>query len=147
MSLHSLFSMDAAREEHGVAVCYTNFRVTLARAGGSNHQFNKEMDAAIRPHRVAMRRGAVPQEIMEEIDLRLYASAVVKNWETLVVQEDGSEKWVQGIEAENGDILPFTKENVYAVFKKYPEFYEDVKLQSNQIRLYRAAVQEDLEGN
>lgn len=147
MSLHSLFSMDATREETGVAVRYTNFRLTLARAGGANRQFNRELDAELRQHRVAMRRGAVPQEILDDIDLRLYASAVVKNWETLVPQEDGSEKWVVGIEAENGDILPFSKEQVYAMFKKYPEFYEDVKLQANRIQLYRAAVQEDLEGN
>lgn len=148
MSLQKLFATDAAREEQGVAVRYTNFRVTLARAGGANRRYQKELEAALRPHRMALVRGVFPSDQLDAIYREVYASSVVRNWEVVKVQEDGGEEWVQGIELEDGaDLAPFSKDAVLAAFNKFPEFYADVKEQASNIQLYRAAVQEAVEGN
>lgn len=148
MSLQKLFATDPVREEQGVAVRYTNFRVTLARAGGANRRYHKAMDTALRPHRMALMRGAMPTDQLEAIYKEVYADTVVRNWEVLRIQEDGSEVWVPGIEMEEGaELTPFSAAAVLAAFNRFPEFYADVKEQASSIQAYRAAVQEVLEGN
>ena len=148
MSLQKMFATDPTREERGVAVRYTNFRLTLARAGGANRRYQKELEAALRPHRMALVRGVFPTDQLDAIYRQVYASTVVVDWETVRIQEDGSEVWVQGIEMEEGaELTPFSADAVLAAFNRYPELYTDVKEQASNIQAYRAAAREGLEGN
>ena len=148
MSLQKMFATDPSREERGVAVLYTNFRITLARAGGANRKYQRELEALLKPHRMALVRGVFPVDQLEPIYREVYANSVVLNWETKRIQEDGSEIWVQGIEMEDGaELTPFSAAAVLAAFNRYPELYPDVKEQASNIQLYRAAVQEAVEGN
>lgn len=140
--MYKQFKTDNNLEASGIDLDYGDFVVTVARAGGTNRKFAKVMESKTKPYRRLIQTETMSDDIGENILREVYASAVVLDWKTKV---DGEFK--QGIEGPDGDLLPFTKENIIATFKNLPDLFTDIREQSAKIALFRSAGLEEEAGN
>ncbi len=143
MSMYEQFQTDTSLERKGIVVDYGEFRVTIARAGGSNKKFAKVLDAKTKPYKRAIETDTMDQERGNDILKEVYAIAVVLNWE--IYGENG--EWTQGIEGPDGEILEFNSDNVYQTFKNLPDLFVDLQMQAQKAALFRASIQEAEAGN
>lgn len=141
MSMYKQFGTDKELEKKGIVLDYGDFRVTVARAGGSNHKFVRTHEMLTKPVRRLIEQDILPVEREREINRQLYAKAVVLNWEVKEVKGD-KETWKQGIEGPDGSILPYTEENVINAFAAVPDLLTDIQIQANKMQLFRAADKE-----
>jgi len=143
MSMYEQFETDAQVEKDGIWLDYGDFQIRVARAGGSNKAFQKEVERLTRPYRRAIATESLPREKADEILAAAYAKAIVRAWQTKV---DG--EWVDGIEnPEGGDLLEPSVENIRATFKLLPELYADVQEQATSWALFKASIRDDASGN
>ena len=132
------FKMSESCEQSGVIFDYGGFRVRMARAGGSNKRYQKAMERETRPLKRAIQAEALPEGQANELVRRVFAEAIILDWE--VRQEDGT--YTQGIEGPDGDVIPFTKENVIATLEELPELFDELQSAAAKASNYREAVLE-----
>lgn len=132
MSLYSQFKTNPDYETKGVEITYGNFRVVIARAGGSNKKYATTLEAKTKPYRRAVQTGTLANDVGVQLLKETFAEAVVLNWMT---QVDG--EWVQGIEAPDGTIMPFNAANVLKVFMEVNDLFLELQEQATNISLFR----------
>jgi hypothetical protein len=143
--MYDQYKTDEAFEQNGVHTQFGNARIRLARAGGSNKRFAKVFERETRPMRRALENGAADNDQSRAAMQRIYAEAVVLGWETNM--GNGTEDWQPGIEGPDGELLPFTRENVIATFQALPDLFTDVIQEASRINNYRAQLMEDDQKN
>lgn len=147
MGSYGNFEVDADLETKGIVRDYGQFRVTVARAGGHNKQYEKALEKKGRPYEAAAQVGAMDNDLAVRIVKEVYSETIVKNWE--VLNEDGD--WMQGIEDPDadGEILDFTPENVLRVLKskKLHDLWTDIHRTANRASLFAASLEAARAGN
>jgi hypothetical protein len=149
MSMYKTFQTDDSLEKSGIVIDYGSFRVTIARAGGSNKHFNKVLEQKGRPYRRAILAESISKEIVDNILREAYAEAVVRKWEVATAFDEHGvpTAWTQGIEGPNGDVLPYNKANVIQAFAALPDLFADIQEQASKSALFRTIIQEAQTGN
>ena len=150
MSMYAQFRTDPKLEKSGVVLEYADFRVTIARAGGSNKKFARVLESATKPYRRAVQTETMDNELAMKVLRKVYADSVVLNWETMVdtgkFDDEGEPicEWRRGIESPDGEgLLNFTPENVEETFRLLPELFSDIQEQANKIAIFREQALED----
>lgn len=141
--MREMFQTDDRTEREGVWLDYGDFRIRVSRAGGSNKRYQKALEEESRQHRRAIDLGIMDNDLAEDLLRRVYAKTVVRGWQ--VKDEQG--EWQDGIEAEDGSLMPVTEENVLATFRELPDLFADVQEQASRIALFRAKAREEASGN
>lgn len=148
MSLYKNFQTDPALEKGGVWIDYGDFRVLLAHAGGANKKYINVMDKKFKPLRQAINAGTLDNDRAQKMLMDLYAETIVLDWETIYqAVDDDAPSPQRGIEGPNGELLPFTIENVKMTFRNLPNVFMDLKTQAEQISNYRVRDLEAEAGN
>lgn len=146
MGAYDSFRVDADLEKKGVVLDYTEFRVTIARAGGNNKRYQKTVERLGKPYQRAIATETLDNRKSEDLLKEAYAEAIVLDWE--IPTENG--EWTRGIEdPESGDILPFNAENVLRVLR-HPELHDlwvDMRNQAQRAALFRSSLAEAQAGN
>ena len=141
--MYDLFRSDTEAEKNGIALDYTDFRITIARAGGSNKRYAKLLNLKAKPYQRLIQMDQLENDKAIEILMEVYADCVVRDWE---VKTDDA--WVSGIEnPDGGEILDVNKANVLATFKALPDLFADVREQAEKGALFRSALREEASGN
>lgn len=134
-SLKALFKTDATLEKKGVEIDYNYAVITVARAGGTNGAYKKALIDALQPFRQALQAGLIEENILQPKFIKLFADHIVLDWKTR--RSDGS--LVQGIEGDggvDGELLPFTPENVFKYLSECPELFTDLENQASSRKLF-----------
>lgn len=142
MPLYQQFKTDGGLEKNGIVLDYGDFRVTIARAGGANKRFARSLEARTRPYRRAIQTETMDPERAVELLREVYAESVILRWETQVEGE-----WKSGIEAPDGTLQPFSKENVLRTLNDLPDLFQDIQDQASKAALFRETLREDDAGN
>lgn len=137
MSMYKTFGTDENFETNGIMLEYGSFRVKIARAGGKNKRFAKVLEAKAKPFRRAIQTEMLDPEQGLAMLRDTYAEAIIISWETLVNGE-----FVSGIEAPDGSLLPFSKENVALTLKNLPDLFADIKDAADKAALFRSTIVE-----
>jgi len=146
MGLSKTFGTNEELEVTGIVLDYGEARIRIARAGGNNKKFAKALTVASKPYRRAIATETMDNEVANAIMRSVYASTVVLDWETKV---DGEfQKGIDPVDAgqKAGKLLPFSKDNVEAVFRHLPELFTDIQNQAQSIALFRNEVDSQLAG-
>lgn len=144
MSMFKTFSVDQSLEGDGVWIDYGDFRVKLARAGGSNREYSKVLERLSRPHRRAIATGAISDEQAQGMMHRALAEGCVKGWET----RDDDGEWVSDvIEAPGGGLREATTAAIIETFELLPDLYADLRAQAESMALFKARELEAEAGN
>ncbi len=152
-SLYESFKTDPDLEIKGINLDYGNSLITVARAGGSNKKFLKVLERLMKPYRRAIQTETMDNAVATTLLHKAYAEAIVLRWETrkpATTDKDGKEvegKMVVGIEGPDGNVLPFTADNITQTFDNLPDLFADVQEAASKASLYRATVLEEDAGN
>ena len=150
MSLYEEFETDKDLETKGIVMTYGGTtRVTISRAGGANKKFKKVMERLARPHKREIHNEMLSIDKQKELLAEAVAMTIIMRWETLVVvvdDEDESaeekEVWREGIEAKDGKLIPWNKENLLETFKNLPDLLDDIAEDSGKAANYRQAIRD-----
>lgn len=133
MSLWEQFEMDPVVEAEGITVDYGKEKFRIARAGGANKKFLREIQRTNRKYRKQLEHDLMEDELAERIMREVYAKTVVLGWE--------------GVTDKDGSPLEFSIENCITLFEALPELYADIRDMATKAELFRAHVQESEAGN
>ncbi len=131
MSLQARFKIDPEKAAKGVDVSYLGGEVVLRirRAGNGNAEFRRVLAAKLEPHQRALKAGeTLNEDLSQRLFAEAYAEAVVVGW--------------KGVTDDDGNALPFTKENCVEVFTTMPDFFERVREDATDLRLFVAQQKE-----
>lgn len=142
----AMFGTDKTLEVNGIYVNYGDFRVLVARSGGSNQEFNRLRTALAKPFLRLIAAGTLPEEKQNELNHKLYAQAVVRGFE--VLQEKGKKKeWVSGIPTPDGGLVEFNEQNLIALFNQLPDLFADLQRVAADHTQYLVDTKEAVTGN
>lgn len=142
-SMYEQFETDGDREKKGVWLDYGDFRVRIARAGGSNKDYQKALERVTRSHRQSIKAQTMDSDFAEDLVRRVYAQTVILDWETKV--EDKLKKGIQ--QKGSKELLKVNTANVLSTIRALPALFEDIQEQSREITLFRSALKDELLGN
>ena len=142
--MYGTFASDPEAEVNGIALDYTDFRITIARAGGANKKYAKALHRKSQPYQRLIALDQMDNDKAVDILMQVYAECVVKDWET----KNDEDVWVTGIENPEGDeLLPVNPANILKTFRALPDLFADVREQAEKGALFRTAIREQAEGN
>lgn len=134
MSLYSQFKTDNALEQQGIILEYGEnadgkpISIRIARAGGSNVQYTRLIEARVKPYRRQIQNETIERAMVEKILREVYAESIVLGWENVT--------------DENGKALPFTVANCMKLFEDLPDLFQDIQDQSQRAALFRQDILE-----
>ena len=134
MSLYSQFKTDEDLERKGVLLEYgltedgKPIRIRVARAGGSNRQYDKRMEAEVKPYRRMIQNETIEAAVVTRILRKVYAETVVLGWEN--------------VQDETGKDMPFNVDNCIKLFEDLPDLFRDLQEQAQKAALFRQEVRE-----
>lgn len=140
--MYAQFKTDERFESEGIWLEFDTFRVKMARAGGGNKRFARTLETLTKPYRRAIRMEEMSNDRSLALLREAYASSIILNWE---VKQDG--EWVKGIEASDGSLLSFTKENVIETLTNLPDLFQYIMDEATKMSLFREEVREEEAGN
>lgn len=149
MSLYKNFKSDENLEKSGILLEYgTNsagkdITIRIARAGGANTQFQKRMEAVVKPYRRQIQTETIDTKMVEKLVRQVYAETVVLGWENVEFPVLDSEGKDTGAVEE----LPYTVANCLRLFNDLPDLFLDVQEQAQRAALFRAEIREADAGN
>ena len=130
MSLYKQFKTNMMKEQEGVRVEYgpnedgsipTFF---LRRMHKSNRAYSKALEVATRPHRRAIELETLDSKLAERIFLDVFVSTILCGWDNVYNEE--------------GQPLPFSKENAVNLLESLPELYDDLQEKARKVSLFMA---------
>lgn len=139
MNLFKAFKTNSTLESDGIWLEYGQnskgdpIRVRIARAGGTNVRFSKVLERLTRPHKKAIEMGLLDNETAQKLFQEAYAEAVVLDW--------------QGVEDENDQQIPFSKDAAVKLFQDLPDWFRDIKEQADNVQLFREHLRSSDLGN
>lgn len=138
MSLSKLFKTDPKIEASGVEVQYGKQVFLVARSGGANTAYKKELTRVLKPLRRAIDTETITDEELQPKLIETFAKkAILDAW---VENEDGSRS--KGIDLDgSGELLAFSVESLVKIFTELPDLYRDLQQKSSNSKLFL----EDLE--
>lgn len=126
-----LFGVDAEKEQEGVVhEMGEGLKMRIARIG--NPKYQKRFQALSKPHRRALRRGTLSDEVAEKLLIQCLSETIVLGWE--------------GLE-ENGEEVPYSLENCIKILTDYPELRNYVNDIANELEGYQAEDDEEATEN
>lgn len=140
MSLFKQFKTDTNLEQKGIFLEYGTaeengepIRFKIARAGGSNKNFEKTMERLTKGIRRQIANDIAEDEQVLKVMRRVYAESVILGWENVFDQD--------------GKPLTFNVENCIQLFEDLPDLFQDIQAQARTMALFRKANLETAAGN
>ena len=107
------YSQDFDAEQNGIWLSYPEGRQFLiARAGGANRHFKREISKAMRPYRKKIDQGRMNPEETDRILHDVYARTVLLNWKNIKNAE--------------GQEVPYDPDSGVEFFKAFPEIFNEL---------------------
>lgn len=129
MGVYDSYRTETELEQGGVVLDFGDYSVKIARAGGANLRFARVFEALTKPFRRAIQNETLSEDKAKDIAYQSYAEAIVLGW-TNMKGRDGKE-------------IPFSKENVIALFRDLPEFFLTIQQEAQRISNFRREAQKD----
>ena len=105
-------------------------KVKVARIG--NPQYQKAFRKITKPHKQALRRGSLNDEVADKLLIKAMAKSILLDW--------------SGLE-EDGKPVPYSYENAVRLLTDYRDFRDDVSDFANDMESFRAEEDKETEKN
>jgi len=116
-----LFGTDKTKELEGVVHDMgEGLKMRIARIG--NPKYQKRFEALSKPHKRALRRGSLSNDVAEKLLVQCLAETIVLDWEGL--EEDGKK-------------VKYSKENAVRILTDYPDLRNYVNDIANEMEGYQ----------
>lgn len=133
-SIYDLFETNESKEVKGVWFAFDPDPKAegflLARAGGSNKNYDMTLAAKMRPYSRLIQMNAKnpdqkTMEVIEKISLETFVEAVLLDW--------------RNVKDKEGNEIPFSKENALELFTKMKSLWRDLLEQAQSTAPYKDA--------
>ncbi len=150
--MYAAFDMDEDAETRGVPVNFGRFVVTLARVGGGNDLYRKTFEQESKPVATALELGELPEGEARQLLYRVFARAVVKNWQfrESTWDADGKEQrnLLTGFGRDaKGEVVEFNEANLIALWTQKHELFLRIKEAAEMRELYQVRNRESVAKN
>lgn len=147
-SMYAAFKTNQNVEQEGVWVDYGQFRVRVARAGGSNKKFSRIFETKMRPYQRALKTETIDNDTVARLLREAYVDGIITGWQTKKKAEDGkTDVWKDVVVLPDGSEVPSTKDAWLKVLEETTELFLDIQNMSTTLSLYRDEVLEANAGN
>ena len=144
-SLFDTYKTSKDLEKDGIWLKFGPSKVLIARSGGDNTDWYKEL------HNQVTKAGKGPFEGLETDDKvnmikKCYCKAVIRDHK--IKNDDG--EWISGVEIEeNGEVkvVDFTPENMEKCLTQLPDYFVDLQKWSDDYKTFRQAQIKEQEKN
>lgn len=132
---YEVFETDPELEKNGIVIDYGDYYWIIARAGGANKRWEREIERVTRPLRRAIQTDTLEPEVGKEKLREAFVVACVIGW--------GSKKHGKGVMlGKGGAPLEFNKENVTRVLTELDWQFQDLRESANKAALYRKVLED-----
>lgn len=145
MNVFELFETNDDFEKNGKWMDFGSFRVLLARSGGNNSTWYKEVQKELKKAGKATWE-ALGEDEADDIIKSIYANAIIKNHQI----KDADGNWVQGVYIKEDDeikVVDFTPDNMKLCLKQLPEYFKRLREWSDDYKTFRTYELKDKEKN
>jgi hypothetical protein len=133
------YKIDPEIKAAGITYEDEDVRITVTYAGAENSRYDKMLKLRLKPYETRIRNDNFPDSEFHKILAAVYSECVVRNWES----KDEEDNFVQGVYNEDGEIMPFTKENVCIGFGLGDRLFQDVIKVATNFNLFRKVQKEE----
>lgn len=141
MNPFEMFETNDDLEKDGVWQNFGSFKVLLARSGGRNTSWYKEVSKAAKKAGKAT-FDAIDTDEKVDIIRTIFCKSVIKDHQ--VKNEDG--EWEQGVYIkENGKpvVVPFNTENMKKCLEQLPEYFNKLQEWADNYKTFQEKIEED----
>lgn len=129
-NIHEMFATDANREAEGFWHPISDtISFLMARAGGGNSGYSKSLEVRTRPHRRKIDNDDMDLALANTIMIEVFAETVIRDW--------------KGITDEDGNVMPFNKENAVKLLTQLPDLFNELREVAAKQANFRAVGLED----
>jgi hypothetical protein len=118
------------------------FGYVIKPATSANRKYFFEVQKALKPYRRLIEADEADDEMLRPALIPVYAKTVIVDWHVCI---DG--KWQSGIEAEDGTVLPVTRENLINMLTDLRTVFDQVREDAQKEGLFRLGGREEDAGN
>lgn len=148
MNPYAQFMVDKDLEVQGKWIEYADFRVKIARSGGRNSDYLKELTKIGKKHKNITK---LPEHLQNKLLRDVFIKTIIKDWGVAVDknEENGKITYEDGkiaiINNETGDIevVPFSDTALDNLLSKLPDLFEDIRDQANNISNFQNDVEDE----
>lgn len=150
MSLRKMYATDAAKETTGVTLQvgmndYNGqpIEIIVSRMSHNNQVYQKAFTEKFDPHQAAIQGDTLDEQLARKLVKELFVDEVLKGDKVRNVPlSDLTED-----DADNEKIMEPTRENLLALFEKYPDLYDDWSGRAKKASNFRKAANNKAAGN
>jgi hypothetical protein len=155
-SIFDTFGQDSSEERSGISVDYGDVRFLIARAGGSNTNFQRVFRARAKPYRHQIDNELMSDEASEKLMAQVYAETVILRIDTLKKDENGEpvkdskgqQVWeLNTIPTREGETVPFDVPNTVALLLDLKDLFKDIQVMATKVSNFRKQEEAADEGN
>lgn len=131
-NLHDLYGTDASKETGGEWVDIGGAKFKIARAGGNNTRYLKDVQKRLKPYRTLIASDNMPPDQVLRLMRESYVETIVTDWASV----DGSD----------GQPIPYSKEAALKIFEELPNLFNEIMNVAGSFAHFQAKTAEAVAG-
>lgn len=150
MDAYNFFETEVDYEKDGIFINYSKagFRVKIARSGGKNTLWEKEISKLATKHKGSDLSVTENEEINDDIT-NVFIKTVIRSWEVMSKDKDGKNTvWKEGIVVKQPDgtkkIGKVTFDNIKMVLKDLPVLADDLIEKAGNWKLFQKHEEDEI---
>lgn len=148
MSLRKIYATDAKKETNGVRIEVginehngKAMAITVSRMSRNNQKYQQAFTEKFDPHMTAIQADAMDEMLARKLVRELFVDEILHGVENVPLSD------LTGKDEDNSAVMEYTRENVLALFEKYPDVYDDWEGRAKKASNFREAAKEKASGN
>ena len=148
MSLRKIYATDAGKETAGVTLQvgmndYNGkpIEITVSRMSHNNQLYQKAFTEKFDPHQAAIQGDTLDEQLARKLVRELFADEVLKDVKNVPLSDLTED------DADNDKVMDYNRDNVLALFEKYPDVYDDWSGRAKKASNFRKAANNKAAGN
>lgn len=148
MSLRKIYATDKAKETDGVRleVGMNEYNgkpmaITVSRMSRNNQRYQQAFTDKFDPHMTAIQADAMDEQLARKLVRELFTDEILHGVENIPLSD------LTGNAEDNDKTMDYTRDNVLALFDKYPDVFDDWEARAKKASNFREQAREKASGN
>lgn len=148
MSLRKIYATDKAKETNGVPLEvgmneYNNrpMRIVVSRMSRNNQSYQQAFTEKFDAHMTAIQNDAMDEQLARKLVRELFVDEILHGVENVPLSD------LTGNAEDNDKVMEYTRDNVLALFDKYPDVFDDWEARAKKASNFREQARDKASGN
>lgn len=148
MSLRKIYATDTSKETNGVRLEVginehngKPMAIVVSRMSRNNQKYQQAFTEKFDPHMTAIQADAMDEMLARKLVRELFVDEILHGVENVPLSD------LTGKDEDNSAVMEYNRENVLALFEKYPDVYDDWEARAKKASNFREAAKDKASGN